>query len=53
MTDEEREAHMRRMIAHGEKVAERFKRDNAEFEASCRVFWDFLRRYEVERRTHT
>lgn len=44
----EREAHIRRMIAHGEKLAEKFKRDNAEFEAGCRKFWDLMRRHQIE-----
>jgi len=43
VTADEREQHMRRMLEHGEKVQEKFRRDNAEFEESCRKFWDFMR----------
>ncbi len=42
MTNEEREQHMRRMLEHGKKVQEQFQRDNAEFDASCKRFWDFM-----------
>lgn len=43
MSPEDREAHMRRMLDHGRKVQEQFKRDNEEFERGCRTFWDFMR----------
>jgi len=47
MTPEEREAHTRRMLEHGQKVQDKFRRDNAEFEESCRKFWEFMQRAEL------
>lgn len=47
MTAEEREAHLRQMIAHGEKVRDQFQRDNAEFEESCWRFWKFMQSADV------
>lgn len=43
MNGEEREAHIRRMMAHTRKVTEQNKRETAEFERGCRQFWDFMR----------
>ncbi len=47
VTTEEREQHMRRMIEHGEKVQDQFRRDNAEFEESCKRFWKFMQSADV------
>lgn len=43
MTADEREQHMRRMLEHGKKVQEKFRRDNAQFDKDCRRFWEFMR----------
>jgi hypothetical protein len=43
VSPEDREAHMRRMLEHGEKVQEKFRQDNEDFERGCRAFWDRLR----------
>lgn len=51
MTPIDREQHMRRMLDHGEKVREEFKRDRAEFERDCRAFWDYMRRALQEKNT--
>lgn len=48
MSPEEREAHIRRMMAHGRKVAEQGKRETAEFEAGTRKFWDFMRTAHIQ-----
>lgn len=47
MTPDEREQHVRRMIAHGEKVQREFELNNAEFEAQCRSFWQFMQSADV------
>ncbi len=43
MTSDEREQHMRRMLEHGKKVQEQFRRDNAKFDEDCRRFWEFMK----------
>lgn len=43
MSPEEREAHIRRMMAHGQREQDRLRRGNVEFDAACRKFWDFMR----------
>lgn len=50
MTEEEREKHIRRMLEHGRKVQEQFRRENAKFDESCRKFWDFMQAADVRRR---
>ena len=47
MTEDEREQHVRRMLAHGEKVRREFELNNAEFEAQCRAFWKFMHSADV------
>lgn len=47
MTNDEREAHMRKMLEHGAKTQEQFRRDNAEFEESCKRFWKFIQSADV------
>ncbi len=47
MNTEDREAHMRRMLEHGEKVQRKFELDNAEFDAQCQAFWKFMHSADV------
>lgn len=46
-----KEAHTRQVLEHSQKVADQTQRATAEFEASCRAFWDFLRRHDTQQRS--
>ena len=43
MNADEKEAHMRRMLAHGRKVLNESRQMEKDFEKGCREFWDFMR----------